>query len=109
MVYNRQKSVPCNPKSADSVLLFFENQAVKDMIPTEQNDMVLHQFVTTEQHAFAIFASPKILDSQPELRWFHVTSSMRVHADEFFKVFVTIAIIKDAEVRKIPKTQYRIG
>lgn len=99
MKHNRRKTMPCNPTSAASAAIFFEDDAVKEIFPRGQDDMILHRFVSTERYSFVVFSSTKILGTLPELRWFQVSSSMRVLADCFFKVFLTLAIVKDTEVR----------
>lgn len=102
MVNNRLKSSPANPTSKDTAAIFFEEDEIKSMFTSDETDMILQQFVSTEHYSFVIFASPSILDTMPDIRLFHITSSMKVIADGFFKVLLTVAVIKDAKVRLSP-------
>lgn len=102
MVYNRQKSLPTNPMTLADYISYFESDEIRSVMDiSDGSSLKFHKIVSFGEFAYAIFVSIAIIDNLPEVRNFSITSSMKVINNGFFKVFLSIAAVKEYEVRII--------
>lgn len=99
MAYNRKKVLPVNPSTIDDATEYFNSEEIRSILTFADGANLLHKMTICEGYAFAIFRSKKILQNLPELRSFHITTSMRVITNGCFKVLMTFAIMKETQVR----------
>lgn len=98
MIYHRKKAIPKNPTSYEDIQTFFADKYVENILKTECGTRKFYQgIISNEEFTYVVFGFEQILNSLPEIRHFNITS-MHVTSIGFFKVLVTISVIKLNEV-----------
>lgn len=105
MSHHRQKNIPFNPTTLEEIQGFLDSELVKSSTMTPEATYTFHSITIVDQFAFAIFKSDIIVKQLPADRFFNITSTMNVLTNGIFKVFLTLSVVKDTQVRILLKQQ----
>lgn len=103
LYYDRQKNIPLNLRSLTATKVYVANNYVKELLSnmSRETTEIYHNISTDEETVYIVTAATDILKNLPDSRQAVITSSSRVApSTSFFKLLLTISIIKMKEVSR---------